>query len=291
MEWRGQRIVGPAGATHRISDALYDAFLADFVTDKNGRAIPGLTWIEDDELGAVSAGEASHPDLATHEALGLASSADLTGYALDSDLTAHESAGHTHDHDGTYSIVAHSHTDGGAHPDLASHISLGLETTGHSHAYAATVHTHAQSSVTSLVTDLAGKAASVHTHAQSAITNLTTDLASKADADHTHAGGVGEAFPVGSVFLSVVSTDPATLLGYGTWSRVAQGRFLVGQDGSTYASAGDTGGSASHTHSDHTGTRKGGTSNPASILDGVVSHSSSSNIPPYFVAYFWQRTA
>lgn len=41
---------------------------------------------------------------------------------------------------------------------------------------------------------------------------------------------VGQAYPVGSVFLSVVATDPATLLGYGTWSAIGAGRMLVGQD-------------------------------------------------------------
>ena len=43
------------------------------------------------------------------------------------------------------------------------------------------------------------------------------------------AGG-GSAFPVGAVFLSVVSTNPATLLGYGTWAAIAAGRVLVGLD-------------------------------------------------------------
>jgi len=46
---------------------------------------------------------------------------------------------------------------------------------------------------------------------------------------HSHAGG-SQAFPIGSVFLSVVSTNPATLLGYGTWSAIAAGRMLVGLD-------------------------------------------------------------
>jgi len=45
----------------------------------------------------------------------------------------------------------------------------------------------AQSDVTNLVTDLAGKAPTVHTHAQSDVTNLVTDLAGKAATVHGHA--------------------------------------------------------------------------------------------------------
>lgn len=40
----------------------------------------------------------------------------------------------------------------------------------------------------------------------------------------------GQAFPVGSVFISVVSTNPATLLGYGTWVAFGAGRMMVGLD-------------------------------------------------------------
>lgn len=43
-------------------------------------------------------------------------------------------------------------------------------------------------------------------------------------------GSVSGAWPIGSVFLSVVSTDPATLLGFGTWVAIGAGRMLVGQD-------------------------------------------------------------
>lgn len=38
------------------------------------------------------------------------------------------------------------------------------------------------------------------------------------------------AWPIGSVFISVVSTSPATLLGGGTWAAFGAGRVLVGLD-------------------------------------------------------------
>lgn len=57
--------------------------------------------------------------------------------------------------------------------------------------------------------------------------------------------------PVGSIYTATVATNPATLLGFGTWTAFGAGRVLIG-DGGGY-SAGATGGSAdaitvSHTH-------------------------------------------
>jgi hypothetical protein len=59
-------------------------------------------------------------------------------------------------------------------------------------------------------------------------------------------------YPVGSIYTSTVSTNPASLFGFGTWVAFAAGRVLIGQDGSSFI-AGATGGSAdaivvSHTH-------------------------------------------
>ena len=52
------------------------------------------------------------------------------------------------------------------------------------------------------------------------------------------------------MFLSVVSTNPATLLGYGTWAAFGQGRMLLGWNTGDTDEA--TGGSATHTHAGHT---------------------------------------
>ena len=53
-----------------------------------------------------------------------------------------------------------------------------------------------------------------------------------------------DVYPIGSVYTSVVSTSPATLFGFGTWARIAQGRMLVGQDSgdASFDTAEETGG-------------------------------------------------
>lgn len=56
-------------------------------------------------------------------------------------------------------------------------------------------------------------------------------------------------WPVGSVFIAVVSTNPATLLGFGTWSAFATGRVLVGIDAGQveFDVVEETGGAKTHT--------------------------------------------
>jgi hypothetical protein len=58
-------------------------------------------------------------------------------------------------------------------------------------------------------------------------------------------------YPIGSIYTSTVSTNPATLFGFGTWVAFGAGRVLIGDGGGF--TAGATGGSAdavvvSHTH-------------------------------------------
>lgn len=77
-------------------------------------------------------------------------------------------------------------------------------------------------------------------------------------------------YPVGSIYTnSSVSTNPATLLGFGTWTAFGAGRVMVGFDASNslFDTAEETGGSAdaivvSHTHT-------------ASVTDPGHSHSTS----------------
>lgn len=50
-------------------------------------------------------------------------------------------------------------------------------------------------------------------------------------------------YPVGSIYITNTNTNPSDILG-GTWEAYAGGRTLVGVDGSSYKSAGLTGGDA-----------------------------------------------
>lgn len=121
-------------------------------------------------------------------------------------------------------------------------------------------------------------------------------------------------YPVGSIYMSVNSTSPATLFG-GTWQAI-QGKFLLGAYGNTYK-AGSTGGEATHTltisempsHNHAVYYPNAGAddhSAPGNYPDGpsdstyyaVGSYTSSdggggahNNMPPYLAVYIWKRTA
>jgi hypothetical protein len=138
-------------------------------------------------------------------------------------------------------------------------------------------------------------------------------------------------FPVGAIYTATVSTNPATLLGFGTWTAFGAGRTIIGNGGGY--SAGATGGSAdaitvSHTHTatstvtdpshahafpagvaiaqvgsalNLSGTPQNAAinnTNTAStgitVATSIASSGSSgtnANLPPYIVVYMWQRTA
>jgi hypothetical protein len=137
-------------------------------------------------------------------------------------------------------------------------------------------------------------------------------------------------YPVGSIYTNAsVSTNPATLLGFGTWTAFGAGRVMVGFDSGNalFDTAEETGGSAdaitvSHTHTatvtdpGHSHTVNsynttggctagpngvvtlGGTVTAATVTTGIsVSNSTTgssgtnANYQPYITVYAWKRTA
>jgi len=75
------------------------------------------------------------------------------------------------------------------------------------------------------------------------------DLTTRLDKLERYSGSSGS-FPVGAIFISTVSTNPATLLGFGTWTAFGAGKTLVGLDsGDTdFDTVEETGGSKNHKH-------------------------------------------
>jgi len=118
------------------------------------------------------------------------------------------------------------------------------------------------------------------------------------------------AWPVGSIFIAAVSTNPASLLGFGTWEAFGAGKVLVGIDSTDedFDTAEGTGGEKTHTHTvDVAVTTSGAPSGTTDATAGGVAVASAGhthavdpaqvdtseadNLPPYIVVYMWKRTA
>lgn len=126
------------------------------------------------------------------------------------------------------------------------------------------------------------------------------------------------AWPVGSIYMSMVATNPATLFG-GTWERIAYGRMLIGADSVDYP-AGSTGGEKTHklttsempSHNHPMASVVGWplSTNPGKEWSAVYTSTPSfpytnwctstnntgnniphNNMPPYLSVYMWRRTA
>ena len=151
---------------------------------------------------------------------------------------------------------------------------------------------------------------------------VTTELESRAKSDASNlsdedvASWANKFFPVGSIYMSVDSTSPASFLG-GTWEQIKD-TFLLSA-GDTYTN-GSTGGSAdavvvSHTHTLKSltdtgflrwGTNVGGSATYVGPVGGTTTYENGGptmwndntgvdgtgkNMPPYLVVYMWKRTA
>jgi hypothetical protein len=157
--------------------------------------------------------------------------------------------------------------------------------------------------------------------------NNSTALSTTAYTDAAIAAAKQALYPVGSIYINAgVTTNPATLLGFGTWTAFGAGRVMVGLDAgdALFDTLEETGGSkdaivVSHTHSvtdpghAHTvGTGSTGnqvssyspgpaiatptTVSTSTAVTGVTvgttgSSGTNANIQPYITVAMWKRTA
>lgn len=144
----------------------------------------------------------------------------------------------------------------------------------------------------------------------------TLPLANGGTGQTTLAGLMNLVYPVGSVYINVSdSTNPGTLLGFGTWAALGAGRMIVGYDSgdTAFDTAGETGGAntvtltttelPAHTHgiqctdaattgSGYIPTGSGSTPEGSPIsTESAGSGSAFSVLNKYVTCYTWKRTA
>ena len=127
---------------------------------------------------------------------------------------------------------------------------------------------------------------------------------------------MSDIYPVGSIYINAaVTTNPATLLGFGTWVAFGSGRMMVGYNAadSDFDALQETGGAKTKTLSvseipshTHTSALRGNgeneevdfpaaadSTNPSRTMttDATGGGSAFSIMNPYIVAYMWRRTA
>lgn len=162
--------------------------------------------------------------------------------------------------------------------------------------------------------DLAGSASQAFSATTATAGTNTTQVATTAFVTSALTAATINAlvYPVGSIYFNAaVSTNPATLLGFGTWVAYAAGRVPVGKAASgTFDTLGEEQGAETHTLSiaempSHTHTYgKSTTSENMSIHDinglrGAATTNTGStgggdahnNIQPSITVYMWRRTA
>jgi len=152
--------------------------------------------------------------------------------------------------------------------------------------------------------------------------NMASDSATKAASQQSIKAYVDAAvsataaavYPIGAVYINITGVNPATELGFGTWSAFGAGRVMVGYaSGDTdFDTAEETGGAKtvdlSHNHGGGADTGVAGASTTADNTGGgsttqaaSSTHVHGTSIPsglsatpvvqPYIVAHFWKRTA
>ena len=151
------------------------------------------------------------------------------------------------------------------------------------------------------------------------LTDKTLSTGSVIDANVNVVEVLKKAYPIGSVYINASnSTNPASLLGFGTWSAFGAGKVMVGLDAgdTSFDTVGETGGEKTHkltiaempAHKHkfgYTGGNTDATGSPYSVgkaighdPSNVYSETTSTggdgshnNLQPYIVVYFWKRTA